>query len=280
MGSFLELSRSGIDFTSLLKRDDSEESLAPTDAVVASIASPSPLSATGYLSPKSVPTYSTGGGYVTPPRSPLLHNQQRITPDYLSKSLDPTSLLSGGGGGGHRRTSITTTGLPGDNTAAYDDHDQSSSAHAPLLQTHKSLSHLYHQHHHHRHPHSNSKMSSATDDTNVTRYRKHLQQQNGGMMMKKGGDVAMRAGGVQRMLSEDSSRRISYTRSMESVAQGALGSLLSVTSLEAGDYQVSECAPRPPRRAEPADLLAATRRCVHLFCFNTRGNLLICLHSA
>ena len=67
------------------------------------------------------------------------------------------------------------------------------------------------------------------------------------------------------MLSEDSSRRISYTRSMESVAQGALGSLLSVTSLEAGDYQVSECAAAAP--PEPAGLpagwllLAATCTC-------------------
>ena len=65
------------------------------------------------------------------------------------------------------------------------------------------------------------------------------------------------------MLSEDSSRRISYTRSMESVAQGALGSLLSVTSLEAGDYQVSECA--APQRRAGWPVGAATRRYVHLF---------------
>ena len=208
MGSFTELSQSGIDFTSLLKRDDDDneddELIIDTDIDTNfTVSSRSAGVTTTHGSPPE-------GVMSAVPVSRLITGTKSIPLDYLSKSLDPVSLL-----GDNSKVS--------DITEAYSNEHDTHSAATPLLTTHKSLSHLYH----------NNKVRQEKHSQ-----LRHRKLQNGGHQVSCVHDVTRRAGGVQRLLSEESAtRRINLTRSMENVAQGGPGSLLSIASLD-DNYQV------------------------------------------
>lgn len=214
MGTFDELSQSGVDFSSLLKRGESDECLVADGDDITPLPPPYTPSPKMNMLPPAYPTPSPS--YHTHASTSLMYDSNPV--DYLSKSLDPSSLLS--------QRPAATESIANDTTTT--DSDAHHSARAPLLlkqsgSVHRSLTHLHHR----------------AGGSSAAKQRPHTSGATSGAKTKSSmSQHSRKSAGVQRLLSEESGGgRVSLTRSMESVTQGVLGSVLSMESL-GPDYQV------------------------------------------
>ena len=250
MGTFDELMQSGVDFSSLLKHDSEDDVTKAADDI--SLLAPSSPIATSPLSNRSNPLATasprsakrsqprlrldtdksviSGGAPASPntaagflaneeaARVPFLANDNEERdidqPErYLSKSLDTHSILT--------NSSKKPRSRQLEHVLSDEFGETGNSINAPLLKTHQSLTALSHD------------KPPPYDKSNPDGVAFVNGKSNTGS-----GLYNRKPGGVRRLLSEESTgAKISLTRSMENIADGAVGSMMSLASLKS-DIQV------------------------------------------